>query len=166
MKPLKILSFLCIVCIAALNSAAQTSGLTKYTKVTNGYVMVLRQGDSLFFHLEQLALAEKIPFAHFTGFGFANVTFGFFNTETKQFEPKYFENLEMGVVTGSIARQKGKPSLHIHGTGSDRNFNAFGGHILSAVVSTGSLELFITVTNKKFERIKEEELGANVLEVK
>lgn len=72
----------------------------------------------------------------------------------------------MGAVHGSVAWQNGKPSLHIHGTGSDNNFTTFGGHILSAVVSTGSLELFITVTNKKFEQIKEEELGANVLEVK
>jgi predicted DNA-binding protein with PD1-like motif len=128
--------------------------------------MVLRQGDTVFANLERFASEVKLPFANFSAFGFLNVTFGFFDAKTKNYDSTYFENLEMGAVNGSIAWQNGKPSLHIHGTGSDKTFKAFGGHMLSAVVSTGSLEVFITVSDKKLERLKDEALGANVLEVK
>lgn len=44
-----------------------------------------------------------------------------------------------------------------------RDFVAYGGHILSGVVGTGSLEIMITVHNKALERVMNEKLGANVL---
>jgi predicted DNA-binding protein with PD1-like motif len=143
----------------------EASAQSRYTKTPTGYLMVLRQGDSIIQHLEKFAIAENIPSANFTGMGFVNVTFGFFDAETKQYNPKDFRDVEMSGMLGSIAWQKGKPSIHTHGIVTGRDFVAHGGHILSGTVGTGSLEIAITVHDKRLERERDEELGANVLSV-
>lgn len=137
--------------------------IPRYTKVETGYLMVLRQGDNIIQELEKLAVIENIPSANFTGMGFVNMTFGFYDFEAKKFNPKEFKDVEMASMHGTIAWQEGKPSIHAHGTVTDSTFRAYGGHILLGIVSTGSAEIFIIVHDKKFERIKEKALGANVL---
>ncbi len=138
----------------------------KYTKTNTGFLMVLRQGDSLFNELESLAKKENIQSASFTGFGFlGNVQFGFFNKETKQYEPKDFTDVELVSMTGSIAWEGNKPSLHLHGAVGDKNMDAFAGHMLRATVGNGSLEIFIVTYNKKLERKDDPAIGAKVLQV-
>lgn len=136
----------------------------RYTKVPVGYLMVLRQGDNIFEEIETMAQIENIPSANFTGMGFVNMTFGFFDFKKKEYDPKQeFKDVELASMHGTIAWQKGKVSLHAHGTVTGKDFKAFGGHILSGTVSTGSLEILVTLHDKKMERVKEEKLGANVL---
>lgn len=135
----------------------------KYIKVPAGYLMVLRQGDDVLAQIEEMAMKEKIPSANFTGMGFVNVKFGFFNFKTKQYDPKEFKDVELASMTGSIAWQNDTVSLHTHGIVTDKNFKAFGGHMLAATVGTGSVEILVTVHDKKLERVMEQPLGANVL---
>jgi predicted DNA-binding protein with PD1-like motif len=68
-------------------------------------------------------------------------------------------------MTGSVAWQDGKASLHIHGVVTGKDFKAHGGHLLKATVGTGSLEIMFTLHDKQLKRIKEEPLGANVLQL-
>ncbi len=144
-------------------ATATAQDTARYIKTSTGYLMVLRQGDDIFKQLEAFAEKEKIPSASFTGFGFVNATFGYFNRETKKYEPKEFSNMELSGLNGSIAWQKGKVSLHTHGTVTDKDFNAFGGHMLGGTVGTGSLEITVIVHPQQLERVFEEPLGANVL---
>lgn len=137
--------------------------MKRYIKVPTGYLMVLRQGDDVFTHLEELAQKERLPSANFTGMGFVNAKFGYFNRETKQYDPKKFNDVELASLTGSIAWQDQKPSLHVHGVVTDKNFQAYGGHLLAATVGTGSVEILVTVHDKPLERVMEQPLGANVL---
>jgi len=137
--------------------------IVRYTKVPAGFLMVLRQGDDILKEIEALAVAENIPSATFTGMGFVNITFGFFDFKTKKYNPKDFKDMELASLTGSLAWQDGKPSIHAHGTVTGKDFMAYGGHILSGTVSTGSVEIMVTVHDKKLERILEQPLGANVL---
>jgi predicted DNA-binding protein with PD1-like motif len=46
---------------------------------------------------------------------------------------------------------------------TDASFKAFGGHLLSATVGTGSLEITVIVHDKRLECRMEEPMGANVL---
>lgn len=156
-----------MVCFAVicLSSQAQSTDTVRYVKTPTGYFMVLRQGDDIFQEIEKMAIAEKIPSANLTGMGFVNAKFGFFDFKTKEYKPKEFQKVEMASMTGSIAWQKDKPSLHIHGVVTDATFKATGGHLLAATVSTGSLEITVIVHNKKLERKMEEPLGANVLQL-
>jgi predicted DNA-binding protein with PD1-like motif len=142
-----------------------TAQIPKYIKVPTGYIMVLREGDDIFSELEKFASEEKIPAAHLTGFGFVNAKFGFFNFETKQYDPKEFKKVELTSLSGTLAWKDGKPSLHCHGTVSGSDFVVHGGHLLAATVSTGSVELMITVLDKRLERNTEQPLGANVLQL-
>jgi len=157
-KPLLI-----IIMITALGNAQTKPDIPRYTKVPTGYLMVLRQGDDILKEIEAIATKEKIPSATFTGLGFVNITFGFFDFKTKQYTPKDFKDMELASLTGSIAWQNGKPSIHAHGVVTGKDFAAYGGHILNGTVSTGSVEIMITVHDQKLERVKEERLGANVL---
>jgi predicted DNA-binding protein with PD1-like motif len=137
----------------------------RYSKVTNGYVMVLRQGDDLMAELEKFAVAENIPSANFTGMGFVNITFGFFNNETKKYMPKDFKDMELASMHGTIGYKDEKPAIHAHGVAGDKSFQTFGGHILNATVSTGSVEIFIVDHDKRFARKKDASLGADVLQL-
>jgi predicted DNA-binding protein with PD1-like motif len=158
-------TYLILLLAVITNANAQKTkpNVARYTKVPAGYLMVLRQGDNILKEIEALAVSENIPSATFTGMGFVNITFGFFDFKTKKYDPKEFKEMELASLTGSIAWQDGKPSIHAHGTVTGKDFMAYGGHILSGTVSTGSVEIMVIVHDKKLERILEQPLGANIL---
>ena len=134
-----------------------------YITTPTGYLMVLRQGDDVLANLKQVAIQEKIPSASFTGFGFVHPTFGFWNAQKKDYDPKSFRDTEMVSMTGSIAWKENQPALHVHAAVSDKNFNTFGGHVLALEVGTGSVEITITVHKKRLTRIVDKPTGATVL---
>lgn len=155
--------FLSIILIS-VSAASQTAEPVRYTKVSQGYLMVLRQGDDIFKQLEAFAKAENIPSANFTGMGFASsVTFGFFNFQTKKYEQQEFQKVEIASLSGSIAKKGSAYSIHAHGVVTGRDFNAHGGHLLAGSVGTGSVEIMILVHDKAFERQFNSKIGANVL---
>lgn len=163
MKAIHIYLVLLLAVFIPANAQKTKPEVSRYTKVPAGFLMVLRQGDDILKEIEALATKENIPSATFTGMGFVTVTFGFFDFKTKKYDPKEFKDMELASLTGSVAWQDGKPSIHAHGTVTGKDFMAYGGHILSGTVSTGSVEIMITVHDKKLERILEQPLGANVL---
>lgn len=137
---------------------------SKYMKTSTGYLMVLRHGDNVLQSLEQLASAEHIPSASFVGFGFmSKANFGFYDFDRKQFVPRTFRNVEMANMTGSIAWQAGKPSIHAHGVVAGGDFNVAGGHLLGLTVGTGSCEITVLVHPQRLERFVDPEIQANVL---
>lgn len=165
---LSLKNFIFILMIIAMNTiSAQQKDPCRYIKTPSGYLMVLRQGDDVLAHIESLAKSENIPSASFTGIGFASeVTFGFYDFEAKKFNPKTFKKVEMGSLTGSVAWNEKGPSIHVHGVATDDKFNAYGGHILSLYVGTGSMEVYINVNDKKLERQVEQPINANVLQLR
>lgn len=155
-----------LIFIAFKAKAQEQDCQMRYTKTPSGFMMVLRQGDDVFKQIEKLASQEKIPSASIYGIGFAaEANFGFYDFEKKEFNPKKFERVEMGSLNGSIAWSEGKPSLHIHGVATDDKFNAYGGHLLSLSVGTGSMEITVLVHDQKLERKVEQPLNANVLQL-
>jgi len=139
------------------------SSVKRYVKVPAGYLMVLRQNDRVLEQLENFARVENIPAASFTGMGFVDITFGFFDFQTRKYAPRDFKSVELVSMHGTIAWKKDSTSIHAHGVVSDNTFQAFGGHILNATVGTGSVEILITVHDKQFERTKDDAIGADVL---
>lgn len=134
----------------------------RYIKVPQGYLMVLRQGDNIFAQLESFMIRENIPSANFTAMGFAEAKFGYFNFKTKTYKPESCTG-ELASMHGTLAWQNGKPSIHTHGIITTKKFKAVGGHLLSAKVGTGSVEIMVIVHDTRLERKKDETLGANVL---
>jgi predicted DNA-binding protein with PD1-like motif len=135
-------------------------------RTSTGYLMVLRQGDDVFAELEALAMREGIPSASFVGMGFlSEVTFGFYDFARKAFDPKSFGQVELMNMTGTIAWQNGKPSIHAHGAAAGADFAAVGGHLLGLKVGTGSLEITVIVHPARLERIVEPVIQANILQL-
>ena len=135
-------------------------------RTSSGYLMVLREGDDVFAQLEQLAERERIPSASFVGMGFlSEVTFGFYDFGKKAFDPKSFAKVELTNMTGTIAWQKGKPSIHAHGVVAGADFAAVGGHLLALTVGTGSLEITIVLHPTRLERIVDPVIEANILQL-
>ncbi|WP_031526573.1 PPC domain-containing DNA-binding protein [Dyadobacter crusticola] len=166
MNFLRILPIALLLSTAPLFGQSKTDSIPKYIKVPAGFLMVLRQGEDVFAEIERLASKEQIPAANFTAMGFVDARFGFFNFKTKEYDPKEFKNVELASMQGSIAWQDNKPSLHCHGVVTGKDFKAYGGHLLAATVSTGSVEIMITVHDKQLQRLMEEPPGANVLNLK
>ncbi|MDR3101007.1 MAG: DNA-binding protein [Paraburkholderia sp.] len=152
-------------CEAGVIAAGGADVQRRYIKTPTGYFMVLRMGDNVFEHLTNFATAENVPSASLTALGFGHPTFGFWNAGKKAFDAKTFHNVEMGSIVGSVAWHEGKPSLHLHGVAGDSNFNAYGGHLLNLEVGTGSMEITLTVHQKRLERGIDPCIGANVLGV-
>jgi predicted DNA-binding protein with PD1-like motif len=158
-----------LLVMISLSATAQNKGADscRYIKVKEGYLMVLQQGDTVFSQLEKMAAKEKIASANFTGMGFlSNIRFGFFNQVTKDFDPKDFTNVELASLTGSIAWEGDKVSLHLHGVAGDKQMQAYAGHLLSAVVGTGSLEIMIITHDQQLERKLDPAISAKVLQIR
>ena len=147
-------------------SMAQEKGEEiRYTKVSAGYLIVLRKDDDVIHFLEKFAADENLSGANFTGMGFVDITFGFFDFETKQYKPRHFQKVELASMHGTLAWKDGAPSVHAHGVVSDNFFQSYGGHILNAVVSTGSVEILLIPHDKKLTRKEDERIGADVLQL-
>ncbi|MBB4840898.1 putative DNA-binding protein with PD1-like motif [Sphingomonas kyeonggiensis] len=132
--------------------------------VPGGFLMVLRQGDDVFEHLESLMIEADIPAASIRGFGFAgSIRFGFFDFGRRDYDPRDFTDVEVTGLTGTLAWKDGKPAVHAHATAAGRDFQAVGGHLLGLAVGRGSIEMTITVHDQRLERHFEEDIGANVL---
>jgi len=137
---------------------------TKYLRTATGFLMVLKEGDDLFAELSALAVAENLPSASLTGFGFAgSVTFGFFDFAKRDYDPGTFSEREMTGIVGTLAWKEGKPSLHAHGVGGGKDFSVVGGHLLALTVGKGSLEVTLTVHPQRLERKEDATIGANIL---
>lgn len=166
MKFLVILATFLLTFITLTTKAQSDSIQKRYIKVDEGFLMVLRQGDSLVTQLEKLAVNEKIPSANFTGMGFLGyVKFGFFDRQKKDYVPREFNDVELASLTGSIAWEGEKPSIHLHGVVGDKNMVAFAGHLLSGQVGTGSIEILVKVHKDKLQRKLDPKISAKVLDI-
>lgn len=137
----------------------------RHVRTDTGYLMVLRQGDDVFARLISLTQELSIPSASLVGLGFGHATFGFWDAQRRAFNPRRFENVEIGSLVGSLAWKDGKPLPHLHAVACDSSFSAYGGHLLALEVGTGSMELTITVHSQRLQRQTDERTGANVLDL-
>lgn len=151
---------------AAAMPVAVAEDRQRFVKTPTGYLMVLRRGDDVFAELSKLAQSEKIASASLTGIGFMETaTFGFYDFARKKFDPKTFTKVEMASLTGSIAWQDGKPSIHAHATVSDATFATYGGHALDLKVGTGSAEITVVTHPQRLDRLIDPEIEANILQL-
>ncbi|WP_291515790.1 PPC domain-containing DNA-binding protein [Bdellovibrio sp. ArHS] len=145
---------------------AQTETSKRYIKVSGGYLMVLRQGDPLFPYLESLAKKENIKSATFSGYGPANVKFGFSDKSTQEMPAKEFKNIVLVNFNGSMAWDDGNPSMRAYGVAAAENGQIIGGQVLEAIVEGGSFEIRIELMDKKLNRIHDESLKAKIMEIR
>ena len=143
---------------------AEAPPRTRYIKTRTGFLMVLRHRDDVLARLAELAETEQLASASFVGMGFVHrATFGFYDFARKAYDPKTFYDTELASMTGTIAWQNGKPSIHAHGVVCDASFAAAGGHVLELEVGTGSLEITVTVHDQRLGREIDPDTQPNIL---
>jgi predicted DNA-binding protein with PD1-like motif len=80
---------------------------------------------------------EKDMSFNFSIIGAASTTtLGYYDLAQKKYFNKEFspDHLEVLSVTGNVSWYEGTPVVHAHGTFSDENYNAIGGHVNKLVI--------------------------------
>lgn len=117
--------------------------------------------------LQKFVSAQNIPSAWISGLGGAQrAEVGFYDLEAKNYQWREFtELLEITNLSGNIAWQDGRSAIHLHGTFSDQQMRAFGGHVRELTVG-GTCEIFLHCWHKgQIARQSDSQTGLNLLEL-
>lgn len=125
------------------------------------FMVRVDKGEEVFSSL--LAFAEKndVHSASVTGIGgVKNVRLAYFDTETKEYVPRDFneENMELVSLVGNLGLLDGEPYLHAHALVSDHSFQCYAGHMISAEVEVTG-EFSVRVGDEAILRVENESLG-------
>lgn len=135
----------------------------KYYQSGSNYIMICEKGESLFDQLLEFAQDSGVKTAWLQGLGAAlSLELGYYTVETREYHWRTFDNppYEITAMQGNIVTDTttGKPLLHMHGTFSDENFQAFAGHIRHLTVG-GTCEIFIETLDTPLTRRHDERSG-------
>ncbi len=137
----------------------------KYRKEDEYYLVVLDKGDEITTSLAQFVADEDLQGGIIRGIGgVTNVTLGFFDTVSKEYLRKEFNDFyELAVLIGDISLVDGKPFCHLHAVISDLDLNAYAGHLLRAEISvTGEI---VVTPGLPVHRKLNREIGLNLLDI-
>jgi len=129
------------------------------------YLIRLDKGELLVESLTDFVKQQKIAGGWVSAVGAAaSVELGFYVLEAKEYHWKKFEQLlEITSLQGNVAWKGEEPLLHLHGTFSDENMQAIGGHVKELEVG-GTCEIFLHIWNSdQLTRYQDPETGLNLL---
>jgi len=138
----------------------------KYTFDGFNWIVRLEKGEQLIASLTELVKKESIKSAWISGLGGAlDAELGFYSLDEKQYKwEKLDQLLEITSLQGNIAWSGDEPALHIHGTFSDENMQAFGGHVKELTVG-GTCELLLHSVQTDLTRSHNKEIGLDLLDL-
>lgn len=128
------------------------------------YLLVLPRGDELITELNRYATEHKLTGAWVNGLGGAGaVTLGYYELKDQAYIwQDYDQPLEIVNLSGNLSWVDGQPHWHIHATVSDRDMQAYGGHVKRLEVGL-TCELLITPLSQAFTRELNAETGLKLL---
>ena len=138
----------------------------KYKRYGSNIIVRIDRGEEIVETLEHVCRENDITLGLVSGIGATNrATIGLFETGTKKYLSKELVGEhEITHLSGNISSMNGEVYPHFHITLSDSHYNAFGGHLNSAMVS-GTCEVVINVIDGKIERAFSEEIGLNLYKI-
>lgn len=131
----------------------------------DSYILVLEKGELLHECLRDFMLDMGIVTAWVQGIGAAiELEVGYYDLELQTYRWKQFNGpYEITSLHGNVVRDTdAMPQLHLHGTFSDTECNAVGGHVNKLVVG-GTCELLIKDLKIPVTRSKDDATGLNLL---
>ncbi len=141
-------------------------GHMDWKEFDNVTVLRLKRGKYLVESILEFCEKQNIDGAYLHGIGAVEkIEMGYYDLEAKKaYEFKEIDKyLEITNLTGNISKLDGELKLHAHITVSDKNLQAYGGHLKEATVG-GTVELFIVKT-PGLVRKEDEETGLSLLEL-
>ena len=138
----------------------------KVKKIDDVYLVRVDKGEDIMKTLNDICAEKGIRLAKISGIGATDsISLSVYNSDEKKYYTKNFTGPhEITNLTGNVTQLDNQTYLHIHATIADKDFNAYGGHLKSAVVS-GTCEIFIYKVNAYIDKIKDEVTGLNILNI-
>lgn len=120
------------------------------------------KGEEVCSSLLKVAKELNINSASISGLGASNeFTVGVFDLDKKEFIGNSFKTeYEITNLTGNLSLKDNLPYLHLHGTFANLK-EVVGGHVTKCIISL-TAEIVIKITNKKINRIFDNETGLNL----
>ncbi len=136
----------------------------KFKKIGSKWIVRIDKGEEIVETLKKFCKDNKIKLGTISGIGATDrVTIGLFNTKNKQYHSQeLIGDYEITNLSGNISTMNGEIYLHLHISLADSKYNAYGGHLNSAVIS-GTGEIVIEEIEDIIEREFNEEAGLNLL---
>ena len=136
----------------------------KFKKLGNKWVVRIDKGEEVIQTIKKVCEDNKIKLGSLSGIGATDrVTVGLFNTKSKQYQSQeLIGDYEITNLSGNISTMNGEIYLHLHIGLSDSKYNAYGGHLTSAVIS-GTGEIIIEEIDGEIEREYNKKVGLNLL---
>ncbi len=136
----------------------------EFERFGDHYVLRLNPGEEVKSTLLDFLDREGIGGGEFHGFGgFCRVRLSYFDVTTRQFKPHEIdEQVEVVSLLGNVARENGKPIVHMHAAVSDAQSHTSSGHLVEGVVRP-TLEVFLTRFAGEIRREKDPATGLDVL---
>lgn len=136
----------------------------KFKKFGNKWVVRIDKGEEVIQTIKKVCEDNKIKSGSLSGIGAIDrVSVGLFNTKSKQYQSQeLIGEYEITNLSGNISTMNGETYLHLHIGLSDSKYNAYGGHLTSAVIS-GTGEIIIEEIDGEIEREFNKEVGLNLL---
>lgn len=138
----------------------------KFKKIGNKFFIKIEKGGEIVATLKKFCQEQNIKLGTITGLGATDeITVGLFETKNKEYHSKTFTgDFEIVSFTGNITTLKDDVYLHIHAAFSDAQYNCFGGHLNSAVVSA-TFEAVIIPVDGRVEREFSDSIGLNLFKL-
>jgi len=136
----------------------------KFKKIGSKWIVRIDKGEEIVETLKQFCKENKIKLGTISGIGATNrVTIGLFETKSKQYHSQeLIGDYEITNLSGNISTMNDEIYLHLHISLADSKYNAYGGHLNSAVIS-GTGEIIIEEIEDIIVRKFNEEVGLNLL---
>jgi len=122
------------------------------------------KGEEVLETLAGFCRQQGIFLGSISGIGAAGqITLGLFETATKTYKSTEFQgDFEITSLAGNVTTKNSEIYLHVHATVSDRDCQAFGGHLNRAVIS-GTCEVVVDQVQGGIERDFNEDVGLNLM---
>ena len=138
----------------------------KTKKFPQFYIVRLEKGEEIIQSLNRVVRENSITGGFFFGLGVGkDLRLGYFDAHTQQYKEKKFEGeYEFTSFSGNISKFDEETMIHCHINITDKNFNAFGGHLFEGYVPA-TLEVIILPLNGELIRKTDKETGLKLLEL-
>lgn len=139
----------------------------KSKKLNNGYILKLEKGEEIISALTKFCEDNDIKSGSVAGVGGTDdVSLKYYDLAKGDYISKTFggKNYEIISLNGNISLVKEKPFIHIHAVLGDSDYNAFGGHLGSALVAI-TCEITINLADDVFNRKLDNEFKLNFLDI-
>ena len=138
----------------------------RFRKFGSTYVVRIDKGEEILSTLQELCEEQGILLGTIEGIGATHkATIGLFETASKEYHSTELTgDHEITSLNGTVTTKEGKVYLHLHATLSDRAYKTYGGHLNAAVVS-GACEIVIRSIEGTVERVFDEDVGLNLLDI-